>query len=131
MGKSGERDGGYYGKTMKIAFLTHNLRQDNGAGVFSLRLIHGVKHRLDDEIIALTTVPSGASFEHAILYPNKIKLLGQIFRIRKLLKGYDMIHALDVFPYGVLAVLATYGLKKKIVITATGSGSILPLYHRL
>lgn len=116
---------------MKILFLTHNLRQDNGAGVFSLRLINGVKEKLGCEVSALTTVPSGAIYEHAILYPNKFKLLMSLLQIRKLLQDADIIHALDAFPYGMIAVVAAFGLRKKIIITATGSGSILPLYSWL
>ncbi|MDZ4260197.1 MAG: glycosyltransferase family 4 protein, partial [Candidatus Sungbacteria bacterium] len=115
--------------TMKIYFLTHNLKQDNGAGVFSARLIQGVQDALKCEVTALTTVPSGVAYEHAILYPNKFKLLMSLPRIRTLLKGADVIHALDAFPYGMIAVIGAFGLQKKIIITAAGSGSILPLYH--
>ena len=39
------------------------------------------------------------------------------------------MHAFDVFPYGFLGALISLGLGKKIIITAIGSGSIVPLYH--
>lgn len=115
---------------MKICFLTHNLKSDNGAGVFSERLIRGVKESLQCEVAALTTQSSGISYEMPILYPNKKMLLRKFFRIRGIFKTCDVIHALDGFPYGVIAILASFGLRKKVVITAAGSGAILPLYHQ-
>lgn len=82
------------------------------------------------EVVALTTQPSGISYEMPILYPDKKRLARHIFRIRKIFKTCDVIHALDGFPYGVIAVLASFGLGKRVIITAAGSGAILPLYHR-
>ncbi len=114
---------------MRVGFLTHNLRHDNGAGVFSRRLIAGVKKSLNCEVVALTTIPSGDDFEKPIIYPGKRRLLMSLFAIRRVLKDCDVIHALDGYPYGVVAVLASLGLKKKIIITAVGTGSINPLYR--
>lgn len=116
---------------MKICFLTHNLRQDNGAGVFALNFIRHIKDELKCEVEALTTVSGNMPFERPILYPSKFQLPGQLSRIRRAFKQCDVIHALDAFPYGVLAVFLSLGLKKKIIITAVGSNSILPLYHWL
>jgi phosphatidylinositol alpha-1,6-mannosyltransferase len=113
---------------MKICFLTHNLKQDNGAGVFSLHLIDGLKKVFHCEVIALTTEASGLIYEKSILYPKRLKLLSEFFNIRKIIKECDIIHALDVFPYGVIAVLAAFGLNKKIIITAIGTGAINHLY---
>jgi len=115
---------------MKICFLTHNLKQDNGAGVFSLRLVNGLRKSLGCEVVVLTTEPSGFSFEKSILYPKKIKLISQFFNIRKIIKECDIIHALDAFPYGLIAILCSFRLGKRIIITAVGSGSIIPLYQR-
>lgn len=114
---------------MKILFLTHNLRQDNGAGVFSLRLIHGIRAALSCEVMAFTSIASGEQFEKPILYPQKFKLLYQWRTIRNTMRNCDVIHALDAFPYGVIAVLLSRGLGKKVIITAAGSGAIIPLYQ--
>ncbi|MEK7098908.1 MAG: glycosyltransferase family 4 protein [Patescibacteria group bacterium] len=113
---------------MKICFLVHNLRQDNGAGVFSRRLIMELSKDLYAETAVLTTVASGADHEQAILHGNRWRLLGELWHIRRIIRGCDVVHALDVFPYGFIAALASLGLEKKLVITAIGSGSILPLY---
>lgn len=114
---------------MKICFLTHNLRQDNGIGILSRRLIEGLHNAFGTEVIALTTVEAGEPYERPILHPNKLRLLGRIPEIRRTLRGCDVIHSLDVFPYGLIAALALLGLEKKMIITAIGSGSILLLYR--
>lgn len=117
---------------MRIIFLTHNIRNDNGAGVFSRQLISAVRTDVtNNEVCVLTTVGAGEDCEEAILYPNKWRLLLTLPRIRRVLKTADIVHVLDAFPYGIIAVFAVLGLGKKIIITATGSGSILPLYHWL
>ena len=114
---------------MKILFLTHNLKQDNGAGVFSLRLIRGIREGLKCDVAVLTSVPSGQPFEKPILYPQKSQLVRQWRTIRSMMKACDVIHALDAFPYGIIAVLLSRGLGKKVIITAAGSGAIIPLYQ--
>ena len=116
---------------MKICFFTHNLRQDNGAGVFSRRLIEGVRKAADAEVFALTTAGTEEPYEMPILYPKTTALILALPRIRSVIKKCDIVHALDAYPYGLVAVLASFGLSKKIIITATGSNSIVPLYGRL
>lgn len=114
---------------MKICFLTHNVRQDNGAGVFSRRLIKGAMDAFGKDAVAvLTTAPAGESYERELLRPGILPLFSALPQIRSIMKTCDVIHALDVFPYGLVAVFASLGLGKKIIITATGSNSIIPLY---
>lgn len=110
---------------MKICFLAHNVKQDNGAGVFSLRLIEGMRHALGADVIALTSEPSGLSFERSLLRRG---FLRNFFSIRRILKECDVVHALDAYPYGVIAALALLGIKKKLIITAIGTGAIHHLY---
>lgn len=109
--------------------LTHNLRHDNGMGVFSEHVRKGLEKEFG-EAVALTTVGSGLPFEQPILYPNKVKLIAALPRIRRIVKGCDVVHAMDAFPYGVVAALAAYGLRKKMILTAVGTGSVQLLYHR-
>jgi phosphatidylinositol alpha-1,6-mannosyltransferase len=97
---------------MKICFLTHNLNQDNGAGVFSSRLIRGLDGF--EKVV----------FTHEELLPFW-RFLGKL----RVIRNCDLIHALDAFPYGVLAVLARVLFRKKVVITAVGTGAIKRLYH--
>lgn len=116
---------------MKTCFLTHDLRSDYGAGVFSHRLTSGIQERLGWDVVVLTAEASGHPMELAILHPQKIKLVREFWHIRNIIKTCDIVHALDGFPYGIIAMLASFGLKKKIIITAIGSGAIIPLYNRL
>lgn len=108
---------------MRVCFLTHNLRFDNGAGVFSKILIEGIRAR-GYGVTALTTHPVGISYEKPILHPGKFRLVFSLFNVRKNIKSCDIVHALDIYPYGIIAVFASLGLKKPIVITAIGTGSI-------
>lgn len=50
------------------------------------------------------------------------------FKIRKIISRCDIIHAFDVWPFGFLAWIFTFGLKKKIIISAIGTYSVAPLY---
>src|SRR3989338_4747641 len=112
---------------MKICFLAHNLWQDNGAGVFSRRHITELSRALPAEIVVLTTLASGESNEHALIHASRLALLRELPKIRRLIKQCDVVHALDIFPYGFIAALASIGLGKKLIITAIGTGSIHPL----
>ncbi len=81
--------------------------------------------------MVVTSAPAGESYEMPILKPGALSLVKALPRLRSIIKTCDMVHALDVFPYGLIAVLASLGTGKKIIITATGSNSILPLYSVL
>jgi len=113
---------------MKICFLTHNLIQDNGLGVFSLRVINGITKALSCEALILTTKPAGFANERPILYPHWLRVFFSIPAIRRAIKECDVVHCLDAFPYGFLAAVASIGLKKKIIITGLGTAAIGPLY---
>ncbi len=114
---------------MRICVLTHNLKDDNGGGVFSRRLVEGLQKELGAEVVALTAVGNNLPFEQPILYPNKLKLITALPRIRRIIKKCDVVHALDAYPYGIVAATATRGLNKKIILTAVGTGSIHALYN--
>ncbi|PIR70036.1 MAG: hypothetical protein COU46_03690 [Candidatus Niyogibacteria bacterium CG10_big_fil_rev_8_21_14_0_10_42_19] len=114
---------------MKICFLAHNLKENNGGGVLSLRLVEGIKNKLRCEAVCLTSENSGKSFEKPILYNNKLRLFYNFFRIRKIIKGCDIVHALDIYPYAMIGAIASLGLKKKFIITAVGSGALVYLYR--
>jgi len=114
----------------KVCFLAHNLRHDNGAGVFSRRIIEGVKSHSDYDVTVLTVLPCEESYARHLL-SSKFKILRNFFKIRRVFKRANIIHAMDVFPYGFIAVFFSFGLRKKIIITAIGSGSIIPLYKRI
>lgn len=113
---------------MKICFLAHNLGHDNGAGVFAGRIAEGVK-AAGFEVMVLTSIYSGKDYEKTLISPNRFQLFKNFFKIRRELRDCDLIHALDLFPYGFAAFFCSLGLKKKLILTLVGSGSIIPLYN--
>ncbi len=113
---------------MTICFLNHDLKSSTGAGRFGRNLIGRIEAtNSHPRVIVLTTSGSGDPREFPILFKNWFWLLLALPRIRRIFRDADIIHALDGYPYGVLAVLASLGLGKKIIITAIGTGAIQPL----
>lgn len=107
---------------MKIGYLTHTLNPRTGAGVYSTALIDGVRAaRPNAEIVVLTS--------EDLIPPSKWGILKNISKIREALSGCDVIHALDGFPYGVVAAVANRSLGRPLVITAVGTGAIQKLSH--
>lgn len=98
---------------MKICFLTQNLNTTDGGGRFSHDLIENLKKE-GIEITVITT-----ESEQPLL---------NFFKIRKIFKNSDIIHAVDIWPYGFYARLISLGLKKPIIITALGTYSVAPFY---
>ena len=102
---------------MKICILTQTFNSQTGAGVFAGNLIDGVKKR--DHSMEFS-VMTGEDF----LKPNIYQLLKNWLHIRNEIKKSDLVHALDAYPYGVIACMANLGVSKPVIITAVGSGSI-------
>lgn len=115
---------------MRICLLAHNLKGDNGTGVFSARLLRGLREKLGAQVSALTTEGSGSSFEQPILPHDTFKFFRIFPRVRRAIKGCDAVHAIDAYPYGMIAAIATLGLRKKIILTAIGTGSVDFFYNR-
>lgn len=113
-----------------ICFLNHDMRENTGAGRFGRELIKRVRILTPGtEVRVLTTDGSGFPGEMPILYANKWRLIAALPKIRSIFKQSDIIHALDGFPYGVIAAVASLGLGKKVFITAIGSGAVGPLAY--
>lgn len=106
---------------MRIGYLNHDTKGNTGAGHFYNSFSNAIKKTIPGaEVEALTS--------ENVLYPNKLKLLLALPAIRKILSRCDLIHALDGWPYGVIAALANKALKKPFIITAIGTGAVQPLY---
>jgi len=114
---------------MKICYLNHDLKPNTGAGRFGLSLLKEMELAWPGlEMAVVTSEPSGDSREVFSIKPGKIGLIFSVFKIRRVFRDCGIIHALDGWPYGFAAALASLGLKKKLVITAIGSGAVAPLY---
>lgn len=114
---------------MRVYYLNHDLKDKTGAGRFGLAILNAIKNQKSDlDFSVLTSEASGHEKERPIIYSNKLRLLFVFLKIRKEFKKCDVIHALDGWPYGFIAAFASLGLKKKLIITAIGTGAVQPLY---
>jgi phosphatidylinositol alpha-1,6-mannosyltransferase len=100
---------------MKICYLTDNINPRHGGGRHAGDLISAVK-KSGHEVIILTSLKSG------------LGLFFSALKVRKYLKHCDIIHALDGYPHGIIAALANFGLKKRLIITVLGTHAVVPLY---
>jgi len=118
---------------MKICFLNENLNINAGVGRFGLDIIKGVQNSKNFEAIVLTEKKfDNCKFEKPILKKsyllrNFLNIFTNVIRARKHIKKCDIVHALDGYPYGVIAALANIGLNKKLIISGIGTYSVLPL----
>ncbi|MBI2639327.1 MAG: glycosyltransferase [Candidatus Sungbacteria bacterium] len=115
---------------MRICYLNHDLKEDTGAGRFGLSFIAGISAACPAvRPVVLTVEDCGHPLEAPVLHSDMLKMIFRIPRIRSFFKKCDIIHALDGFPYGVIAAVASLGLGKRLVITAVGTGAIQPLQN--
>jgi len=117
---------------MKICFLNQNLNINTGLGRYGYEVVENISRQKGIEVIVLVETKSNHGLEKPIL--NKSYLLRNFLNIfinaikaRKYIKNCDIIHALDAYPYGVIASLVNIGLNKRLIINGVGTYSILPL----
>ncbi|MBU1102260.1 glycosyltransferase family 4 protein [Patescibacteria group bacterium] len=108
---------------MKICFLLSDFNFDGGGGRYARELVNGVR-RAGHETIILTE--QGGDLP---ILGRGAKVFISALKARKYFKKCDVIHALDIYPYGVIAYLANIFLDKKLIITAQGTYSVLPFYN--
>ena len=111
---------------MKIGILTNSLDKKTGGGRYANDLIGGLQAR-GHVVVILKEFEDGLP-GFAVL-ERGWRLLFCIRKVRVLLSGCDVIHALDGYPSGVIAALANRTLRKRLVITGQGTYAIAPLYH--
>jgi len=109
---------------MKIGYLTYDINPQAGWGRYSADLIFGTQ-KLGAAAVILKELNDGLPGE-VVLKRGK-SLFTTALKIRKYLADCDIIHALDSYPYGVMAALANLSLKKKLVITGVGTYAVEPL----
>ena len=106
---------------MVIGYLNHDTKNNTGAGRFYNSFVKAAKKMMPDLQAEVLTAEN-------ILYPNKLKLILALPAIKKILNRCDVIHALDGWPYGVVAALVNRKLNKPLIITAIGTGAVKPFY---
>ncbi|MDP2909827.1 MAG: glycosyltransferase family 4 protein [bacterium] len=99
---------------MRICYLIDNINPRHGGGRYASDLISAVK-KASYNVVVLEVKAGGNLFLNAA-------------RVRKYLKDCDIIHAIDGYPYGIIAAIANKGLNKKLIITVQGTYAVAPLY---
>src|SRR3989344_3342131 len=118
--------------SLRICFLNHDMNPAIGAGRFGVNLVSRLRQDLPSlDVRVMTSVASGYPGELPLLGRDRLRLLAALPAIRRAFKSADIIHALDGYPYGLIAALASLGLRKKLVITAVGTGEVRPLYGQM
>lgn len=110
---------------MKICYLLHDINYKDGSGRYAKELISAVKKDGHDIIIL---IDKNGNSEGIPILKSGVGIFFSALEARVYLKNCDVIHALDGYPYGIIAALATWGLNKKLIITIQGTYAIAPLY---
>ncbi|CAN5165193.1 N/A [soil metagenome] len=111
---------------MKIGYLTQTLDTGTGGGRFAFNLIDGIKKKGFEVVILKET---DDDTEGIPMLRRGYKIFSNINEIRHTLRDCDIIHALDGYPYGIIAWIVNMKLNKKLFISAQGTYSIAPLYN--
>lgn len=110
---------------MKICILTHDLNPKAGWGRYASELIAGIK-RAGHDVLVIKEVENEHDSSPAVIQ-RRLGILRSALIVKRLAKDCDIIHALDLYPFGIIASLAS--LKAPLIITALGTYSIAPFYR--
>ena len=111
---------------MKIAHICFGLDTHTGWGRLTNEVVMRLKQRGCE--LEIFTEKGERSSEKNIVGRGWHAITSAL-KIRPYLKGVDIVHAWEGNPYGITAYLASVGLRKKNIITATGAYSVQPLYR--
>ncbi len=113
---------------MKILIITYSIRDGYGGWArYSAKISAELKKQTSQEVkIAAEDNSGDFALATGKSWRSIVALLKNALVIRKVAKSFDVVHALDVYPYGIIAWLATVGKGKKFFISAIGTYSITP-----
>lgn len=109
---------------MKICILTHSMDVSAGWGRYSNQLISGLRERGHDVLVL--TERGG---EYPILRRGFGMFLSAI-RTIPYIRRCDVIHALDVYPFGIIVWLATRFIRRPYFVSGVGTYSVAPLKNK-
>lgn len=113
---------------MKIGYLTQTLDTKTGGGRFAYDIVKGVES-YGNEVVVLTEENSDSDLANHTVLKRGMGMFTNLREVRSLLCDCDVIHALDGYPYAVIAYLANRTLKKKLIVSALGTYAVAPLYR--
>ena len=110
---------------MKICYLVDNINPKHGGGRYANDLINAVR-QAGHEVIVLKKDDDGLG--GVPILKSGFGLFIAALKVKNYFKDYDVIHAIDGYPYGIIAAIANKGLNKKLIITVQGTYAVAPLY---
>ncbi len=116
------------GLTMKALILIQTTFLNSGYGRYTTSAVNEY-HKFGVETRIVTHEGKGrVGDEFAVLLPHSsyINFIKNIFRVRKIARDFDVVHAYDVWPYGVYGYFAVLGTKKKLFMLGIATYSIAP-----
>lgn len=108
---------------LAIGYLTYDTDPRAGWGRYANDLISSAR-KLGAKTVVLKERRDDLG--GVVVLRRGIDLFGSVFNTAWHLKNCDIVHALDVYPYGIIAWLANIFINKKLIITAQGTYSIAP-----
>lgn len=112
---------------MKILAICETLRIQSGWGRYAKAVIDQYKKRGIQYTIVTARAKEKTGEEDFILPPQtKLGFIKNLFHARRLAADCDVVHAFDVWPYGVYGWFAVLGTNKKLFITGVGTYTIAP-----
>lgn len=114
---------------MKILIITNSIVPFSGWGRYSLGVINSLKGL--GYAVKVATDAGDASVSDIVLSHGRsvFSFIKNLHFIRKQSAYYDVVHALDGWPYGVYGYAAVLGTGKKLFINGVGTYSVAPLTH--
>ena len=123
---------------MKVAILSPTIDVTNGWGNYTYELCKNLKDKIDFTLF----LPKKYKFSEKIGFPIKCILPNFVSEFRQRntpepflnpeidLDGFDIIHSLVSFPYGILANSLSKVKKIPYLITAHGTYAVKPLFYK-
>jgi phosphatidylinositol alpha-1,6-mannosyltransferase len=113
---------------MRICFILQDLNMHFGWG----RVMEEIGSRLERGGDTLGfVVEEGGQKENILILPlhslgvlHFFSFLRTVLAVRRFISSYDIVHAVDVNPNGIIVFFALLGLEKKFVITANATYSL-------
>ena len=112
---------------MRIGYITSGLSKSNGWGRFSSDLISTVESLGHEVTILCESKESPRGLP--IIKRGLWGILTSIRPAIKQLRDCDIIHAMDPYPFGVIAYFANFFLKKPLVISLQGTYAVMPFQY--
>lgn len=122
---------------MKVLLVTKTLEPKGGAGRYSRQILEYLKEKHVDCSVVTEEGLNDAIQVECFLRPisgsrtsSFINFIYNVWALRKASRNFDVIHALDIWPYGVYGYVASMGTRKKLFMNGIGTYSVAPFYSR-